>query len=105
THKSCQSFTIIRILFENGIGPIWTTPFTSHTLDHMLCSVLDARITSGIVMLGAFSSTERVSKHSMDEHGPISMGRISVAGVKETRQTGEEMNSLHERVFRPSGGY
>lgn len=40
--------------------------FTNHALDHMLCSVLDANITSNIVRLGRRATEERIAKYSIE---------------------------------------
>jgi hypothetical protein len=40
--------------------------FTNHALDHMLLSVLDAKITSKIVRLGSRSADERISQYSIE---------------------------------------
>lgn len=39
---------------------------TNHALDHMLCSVLDAQITTKIVRLGSRSADERISPYSLE---------------------------------------
>lgn len=40
--------------------------FTNHALDHMLTSVLDAKITDNIVRLGSRSADERISQYSIE---------------------------------------
>ena len=40
--------------------------FTNHALDHMLCSVLDAKITDRIVRLGRRATDERIAQYSIE---------------------------------------
>ena len=54
------------MLVANNIGPILMIAFTNHALDHMLCSVLDAGITTDIVRLGSRASEERISQYSIE---------------------------------------
>ena len=63
-----QSYTgkeLFRILFDNKIKPIVLIAFTNHALDHMLNSVLDAKITKKFVRLGSRSTDERIAEYSL----------------------------------------
>ena len=63
-----QSYTgkeLLRILFANKIKPIVLIAFTNHALDHMLNSILDAKITDKIVRLGSRSTDERIGEYSL----------------------------------------
>ena len=53
------------MFFDNKIKPIVLIAFTNHALDHMLGSVLDAKITEKIVRLGSRSSDERIAEYSL----------------------------------------
>jgi hypothetical protein len=64
----CQSFTgkeLLRVLFANKIKPVVLIAFTNHALDHMLTSILDAKITDKLVRLGSRSSDERISEYGI----------------------------------------
>jgi len=57
---------LIRVLLANKIRPILMIAFTNHALDHLLCSVLDAGITTKIARLGSRSADERISEYSIE---------------------------------------
>ncbi|EEB87724.1 hypothetical protein MPER_14830, partial [Moniliophthora perniciosa FA553] len=48
TGKSFTGKEILRVLFANKIRPVVLIAFTNHALDHMLRSVLDAKITERV---------------------------------------------------------
>ena len=63
-----QSYTgkeLFRIFLDNKIKPIVLIAFTNHALDHMLNSILDAKITEKIVRLGSQSTDERIAKYNL----------------------------------------
>ena len=63
-----QSYTgkeLFRILFANKIKPVVLIAFTNHALDHMLGSILDAKITKKFVRLGSRSADERIAEYSL----------------------------------------
>ena len=63
-----QSFTgrhLIQILIDSKIKPIALITPTNHALDHVLNSILDARITKKIVRLGSQSTDERIAKYNL----------------------------------------
>jgi hypothetical protein len=55
----------LRIFLDNKIKPIVLIAFTNHALDHMLNSILDAKITEKFVRLGSRSSDERIAQYSL----------------------------------------
>ncbi|KAI0628064.1 hypothetical protein C8Q77DRAFT_1068619 [Trametes polyzona] len=58
---------ILRVLFASRIRPIVVIAFTNHALDHMLTSVLDAKITDKVVRLGTRSTDERIAQYTLDK--------------------------------------
>ncbi|KAJ7593987.1 hypothetical protein C8J56DRAFT_1043774 [Mycena floridula] len=66
TGKSFTGVEILRVLLANKIRPILMIAFTNHALDHLLSSVLDAKITDKLVRLGSRSADERISQFSME---------------------------------------
>ena len=56
---------MFRIFFDNKIKPIVLIAFTNHALDHMLTSILDAKITKKFVRLGSRSTDERIAQYSL----------------------------------------
>ncbi|KAF9534563.1 hypothetical protein CPB83DRAFT_755097 [Crepidotus variabilis] len=77
TGKSFTGKELLRVLFQNKIGPVVLIAYTNHALDHMLRSILEAKITQDIVRFGSRSSDELISKYSLFEleklsdHGPM----------------------------------
>ncbi|CCM04279.1 uncharacterized protein FIBRA_06450 [Fibroporia radiculosa] len=67
TGKSFTAKEILRVLFASGIRPIVLIAYTNHALDHMLTSVLDAKITEKLVRLGSRSSDERIGQYTLDK--------------------------------------
>ncbi|KAK7060167.1 hypothetical protein VNI00_000931 [Paramarasmius palmivorus] len=68
--NTIQSFTgkeILRVLFANKVKPVVLIAFTNHALDHMLRSVLDAKITKSFVRIGSRSSDEIISQYTLDK--------------------------------------
>ena len=89
-----QSFTgkeLLRILFDNKIKPIVLIAFTNHALDHMLNSVLDAKITKQFVRLGSRSTDERISEYSL-----MNLVRTS-ADTTMSRHIGRE-NAIKRKI-------
>lgn len=58
---------LIRILVENGVGPIVLIAFTNHALDHMLLSIINNNITKDIARLGGRTSEEAIKAFSIEE--------------------------------------
>lgn len=77
--------------------------FTNHALDHMLCSVLDANITTKIVRLGRRSSDERISNYSIEtlqmaqNHSRLDRTFNSKRDLKKVQ---EEITELMAKVLR-----
>ncbi|KAF8263570.1 hypothetical protein EI94DRAFT_1772886 [Lactarius quietus] len=65
TGKSFTGKEILRVLFASKIKPIVLIAFTNHALDHMLTSVLDAKITNNVVRLGSRTSDARIEEYSL----------------------------------------
>ncbi|KAF7983780.1 hypothetical protein HWV62_18992 [Athelia sp. TMB] len=66
TGKSYTGVELLRVLLANKVGPVLMIALTNHALDHMLCSVLDANITTRMVRLGSRSADERISAYSLE---------------------------------------
>jgi hypothetical protein len=62
------------MLLANRVTPILMIAFTNHALDHILCSVLDAKITQRMVRLGNRKADERLANYSL-EHLEVVAGR------------------------------
>ena len=70
--------------------------FTNHALDHMLGSVLDAKITTKLVRLGARSSDERIAEYTLDKLEKI--GGSSDMLSRPMRRQYAEMKGLEEQM-------
>lgn len=90
------------MLIANHIGPILMIAFTNHALDHMLCSVLDANITTDIVRLGSRSSDERISEYSIETRemvaGQSRLDHTHSTKYHELKSVGEEISKLIDRM-------
>ena len=73
----------LRVVIANKAGPVLMIAFTNHALDHMLRSVLDARITQKIVRLGSRSADERIAEFSI-EHVESVAGRSRLLSAFST---------------------
>lgn len=111
SRKSYTGVELLRVLVQNGAGPILLISFTNHALDHLLCSVLDAHITQKIVRLGSRSADERIAKFSIEAveqvAGKSRLDRAFAGQFKELKQTEEEIKefmktSLHLKVDSPT---
>ncbi|TFY82035.1 hypothetical protein EWM64_g1975 [Hericium alpestre] len=65
TGKSYTGKEILRALFASKIRPIVLIAYTNHALDHMLTSILDAKITTNLVRLGSRSADERIAEYNL----------------------------------------
>ncbi|KAG8218137.1 hypothetical protein J3R82DRAFT_3674 [Butyriboletus roseoflavus] len=102
-----QSYTgveLLRVLVANGIGPILMIAFTNHALDHMLCSVLDAGITTNIVRLGSRSADERISQYSIETKemvaGQSRLDREYSSKFRELKSVETEISQLMDRIYK-----
>ncbi|KAH9008021.1 hypothetical protein EDB84DRAFT_1584586 [Lactarius hengduanensis] len=105
TGKSFTGKEILRVLFSSKIKPIVLIAFTNHALDHMLTSVLDAKITKNVVRLGSRTTDERIEQYSLykleqlsgrgDLDGPI---RRKYAAMKQAE---EDMTRIMNRIQLP----
>ncbi|KZT65176.1 hypothetical protein DAEQUDRAFT_539533 [Daedalea quercina L-15889] len=107
TGKSFTAKEILRVLFTSKIRPIVLIAFTNHALDHMLTSVLEAKITAKLVRLGARSSDERIAEYTLDKLERIGVEsnmlsrpmRRQFAKMKEIE---EQMQGVMESIQLPS---
>lgn len=78
--------------------------FTNHALDHMLSSVLDAKITNKIVRLGSRSADERISQFSIETLEMVGeesrLNRTFASKRKELKSTQEIIKKLMDNVLR-----
>lgn len=76
--------------------------FTNHALDHMLCSVLDAKITTDIVRLGSRTSEERISQYSIETRemaaGQSRLHPTYTEKYKELHSVGVEITKLIKSI-------
>ena len=76
--------------------------FTNHALDHMLCSVLDAGITTDMIRLGSRTSDERISQYSIEMRemvaGQSRLDHASGAKFRELKDVGTEITKLIDRM-------
>ncbi|TFY64195.1 hypothetical protein EVJ58_g2786 [Rhodofomes roseus] len=105
-----QSYTAketLRVLFASKIRPIVLIAYTNHALDHMLTSVLDAKITTKLVRLGSRSSDERIAEYTLDKLEKVAGGsdmlsrpmRRQYAAMKELE---EQMQKVMESIQLPT---
>ncbi|KAF9649047.1 hypothetical protein BDM02DRAFT_3095370 [Thelephora ganbajun] len=96
---------IFRILFDNKIKPIVLIAFTNHALDHMLNSILDAKITKKFVRLGSRSTDERVAQYSLQNiertFVDASMNRQIGREIAIKRKIEEEMLQVMDDIQIP----
>lgn len=88
------------------MGPIILIAFTNHALDHMLCSVLDAKITQKIVRLGSRSADPRIAMFSMEEIESVQnqsrLRRTGAANHKELVDCTKRLSSLMNELVDTS---
>jgi hypothetical protein len=71
TGKSYTGVALIRVLLENrnrsntGTGPILCVTYTNHALDQLLEALLDNKVTTKIVRIGAQSKSARLEKFNL----------------------------------------
>ncbi|KAF9227364.1 hypothetical protein BS17DRAFT_747823 [Gyrodon lividus] len=103
TGKSYTGVELLRVLITNQVGPILMIAFTNHALDHMLCSVLDANITTKIVRLGSRSSDERISEYSIETRemvaGQSRLDRKFAGRYRELKVVQGEITNLMNRIL------
>ncbi|KAI0056438.1 hypothetical protein BV25DRAFT_1872764 [Artomyces pyxidatus] len=102
------SFTgkeLLRVLFASNIRPIVLIAYTNHALDHMLTSVLDAKITSNIVRLGSRSTDERIAQYSLHNlektQGRAGLDRTLGRQYAQMKQIEEEMARIMISIQLP----
>ncbi|KAJ5293967.1 hypothetical protein N7508_008788 [Penicillium antarcticum] len=70
TGKSYTGVALIKVLLANrnnstGTGPILCVTYTNHALDQLLEALLDNKVTTQIVRIGAQSKSERLGKFNL----------------------------------------
>ncbi|KAI0071801.1 hypothetical protein K474DRAFT_1630013 [Panus rudis PR-1116 ss-1] len=105
TGKSYTAKEILRILFASGIKPIVLIAFTNHALDHMLTSVLDAKITEKVIRVGTRTSDERIAQYTLDklerEANASSLDRSVGRQYRKMKQLEEEMTEVMNKIQLP----
>ncbi|OJA18615.1 hypothetical protein AZE42_01788 [Rhizopogon vesiculosus] len=78
--------------------------FTNHALDHMLSSVLDAKITNKVVRLGSRSADERIAEFSIEKLEEVNeesrLNRTFARKRWELKSTQEAIKKLMENVLK-----
>ncbi|KAH9048671.1 hypothetical protein EDB83DRAFT_2632697, partial [Lactarius deliciosus] len=105
TGKSFTGKEILRVLFSSKIRPIVLIAFTNHALDHMLTSVLDAKITTNVVRLGSRTTDERLEQFSLYKLEQLSgRGELDRPIRREyavMKRVEEEMTRIMNRIQLP----
>ncbi|KAH9066137.1 hypothetical protein EDB87DRAFT_1732090 [Lactarius vividus] len=105
TGKSFTGREILRVLFTSKIRPIVLIAFTNHALDHMLTSVLDAKITKNVVRLGSRTTDERIEQYSLYKLEKLSgrgdLDRPIRREYAAMKQVEEEMTRIMNRIQLP----
>ena len=70
TGKSFTGVALVKVLLANrgsntGTGPILCVTYTNHALDQLLEALLDNKVTTQIVRIGAQSKSERLEKFNL----------------------------------------
>ncbi|KIM23239.1 hypothetical protein M408DRAFT_332444 [Serendipita vermifera MAFF 305830] len=105
TGKSFTGVEIMRVLLANKARRILLIAFTNHALDHLLRSVLDAKITSKIARLGSRSNDDRISEYSLEKLEQRNSGILQSAywdrkGAEDVLN--EALNELQDGVVSDS---
>ncbi|KAF8265012.1 hypothetical protein EI94DRAFT_1737067 [Lactarius quietus] len=105
TGKSFTGKEILRVLFASKIKPIVLIAFTNHALDHMLTSVLDAKITKNVVRLGSRTSDPRIEQYSLYKLEQLSdrgdLDRTIRREYAAMKRAEEEMTRIMNRIQLP----
>ncbi|KAK0443139.1 uncharacterized protein EV420DRAFT_1649417 [Desarmillaria tabescens] len=108
TGKSFTGKELLRVLFASKVKPIVMIAFTNHALDHMLLSLLDAKITTNLVRLGSRSSDERINGYTLDKLERMKDGASSPLDqiVRKERfamgRLEDEMRTILQHIQTPS---
>ena len=78
-------------------GYVVLIAYTNHALDHMVTSVLDAKITEKIVRLGTRSSDERIAEYTLDK-----LEKLEAASMldRSMKRQYAKMKELEERMTK-----
>ncbi|KAH9066139.1 hypothetical protein EDB87DRAFT_1678878 [Lactarius vividus] len=105
TGKSFTGKEILRVLFSSKIRPIVLIAFTNHALDHMVTSVLDAKITTNVVRLGSRTTDERIEQYSLYKLEQLSgrgdLDRTIRREYAAMKGAEEEMTRIMNRIQLP----
>ncbi|KAF8656758.1 hypothetical protein AX16_002437 [Volvariella volvacea WC 439] len=104
TGKSYTGVELLRVLLPVA-KPILMIAFTNHALDHMLNSVLDARITNDIIRLGGRSADERISQFSLEnletQAGKSRLNRSFAHYHRELRDVEVKIKRFMKKISSP----
>ncbi|KAG6373948.1 hypothetical protein JVT61DRAFT_6112 [Boletus reticuloceps] len=106
TGKSYTGVELFRVLIANHISPILMIAFTNYALEHMLCSVLDAGITTDIVRLGSRTSDDRITQYSIETREMVAgQSRLHDSEsyktkFRELKDVGKEISKLIDRMSK-----
>lgn len=94
---------LLRVLLQSA-KPVLMIAFTNHALDHMLCGVLDAKITDKIVRLGGRSADERISEYSIENlemvAGKSILDRSFGRHYRDLKETEKEIENFMREYMR-----
>lgn len=104
TGKSFTGVAMIRVLLANknkaraDIGPLLCVCYTNHALDQLLEDLVESKITSQIIRIGAQSKSEKLEPFNL---------RVVVKGVEKTRmekymryQLGQKLDECEKDFYR-----
>ena len=79
--------------------------FTNHALDHMLTSILDAKITTNVVRLGSRTTDEHIAQYSLHKLEQLSgrgdLDRPMRRGYAVLRKVEEDMTRIVNQIQLP----
>ncbi|KAH9052543.1 hypothetical protein EDB87DRAFT_1570453 [Lactarius vividus] len=105
TGKSFTGKEILRVLIASKIRPIVLIAYTNHALDHMLTSVLDAKITKRVVRLGSRTADARIEQYSLYKLEQLSgrkeLDRPMRREYAAMKRVEEEMTRIMNRIQLP----
>ncbi|PFH53777.1 hypothetical protein AMATHDRAFT_73192 [Amanita thiersii Skay4041] len=108
TGKSFTGVELLRVLVPQA-RPILMIAFTNHALDHLLSSVLDAKITKKIVRLGTRSADERISEYSIENLDIASeqsrLKRSFQSDHRELKSVQTEIRDLMSKITKTELGF
>lgn len=95
----------MQVLIKNNARPILVMAFTNHAVDHLVRGVLDEKITSKIVRLGARSADEEIASRSLESlerlEGQSRLRPALGRTYGEIKDLEKEMSELMNRITSP----